>query len=113
MGNIRSYFSFSVSWDKQSIQENFDFISKSNTITIDVPFATLWSVWRMRNNIIFQNGRPDCNLTGSIAIGWLLSYDIMKQILISRRVVSTQAEQHGIVGSFDEPSREESVVLVR
>ena len=43
--------------------------------------------------------KPDCNLMGLNAIGWLLSYDCMENHS-HIRTVTLQTEQQGIVGFF-------------
>ena len=96
-----NYFSITVSWDKQNMHEKFEFIVKNYFIQIDVLIATLWEVWRMRNNVIFQNGRLDHYQIRMSAIGWVHSYASLDQLEPTRRTITPLADQHGIVGYFN------------
>ena len=98
---ICNYISISISWDKQNLHENFEFIIKNSAIQLDVLIATIWVVWRMQNNVIFQSGRPDHYFTGRSAIGWVQSYGGLDQREPNMRTIIALAEQHGTVGYFD------------
>ena len=71
---ICNHFFASVRWDKSCLTDNIHCILKESSLSMDVLLAILWTVWRARNLVIFQNGKADPYLAGMKAIGWLHSY---------------------------------------
>ena len=74
------FFHFTTStrhWDQPCLSDSIGLTIKKYSLSMDVVKASLWSVWRMNNPVLFQNKKLDPYITSLKAIGWLHSYGSM------------------------------------